>query len=168
MYLISILNVYEVFVPLHMLWMGIWVHPLHSYTCACGGEIPKFGKLGLRVSPNNIMVSCLETANHPTLLLTTILHALINFTPVLQLVNVIPGSLVNLPPFTAMNHYIENVNPGATLGGPTMTAKDYTMVIASKNINHPPIAAMNPDIKMGAPLHSYTCAGGAKCWRYGI
>jgi hypothetical protein len=27
LYLRSILNVYEVFEPLHMLWMGIWVHP---------------------------------------------------------------------------------------------------------------------------------------------
>ncbi len=27
LYLRSILNVYEVFEPLHVLWMGIWVHP---------------------------------------------------------------------------------------------------------------------------------------------
>jgi hypothetical protein len=27
LYLRSILNVYEVFESLHMLWMGIWVHP---------------------------------------------------------------------------------------------------------------------------------------------
>jgi hypothetical protein len=32
----------------------------------------KFWKMGVRVSPNNIMVSCLEAANHPTLLLTSI------------------------------------------------------------------------------------------------
>jgi hypothetical protein len=55
--------------------------------------------------------------------------------------------LVNLPPFAAMNRDIKSVNPEATLGGPTMTAKDYTRVLASQNINHPPIAAMNSDIK---------------------
>ena len=27
LYLRSIVNVYEVFEPLHMLWIGIWVHP---------------------------------------------------------------------------------------------------------------------------------------------
>ena len=31
---------------------------------------PNFGKLGVRVSPNIIMVLCLEAVNHPTLLLT--------------------------------------------------------------------------------------------------
>ncbi len=50
--------------------------PLHSYTCAGGGKTPNFGKLGLRVSPKNIMVSFLEAVNHPTLLLTSILHVL--------------------------------------------------------------------------------------------
>jgi hypothetical protein len=55
--------------------------------------------------------------------------------------------LVNLPPFAAMNRDIENVNPEVTLGGPTMTAKDYTRVLASQNIDHPPIAEMNSDIK---------------------
>jgi hypothetical protein len=55
--------------------------------------------------------------------------------------------LVNLSPFAVMNRDIENVNPEATLGGPTMTAEDYTRVLASQNINHPPIAAMNSDIE---------------------
>ncbi len=44
--------------------------PLHCYMCAGGGQI--FGKLGVRWSPNNIMVS-LEVVNHPTLYLTSIL-----------------------------------------------------------------------------------------------
>jgi hypothetical protein len=55
--------------------------------------------------------------------------------------------LVNLPPFAAMNCNIKNVNPEATLGSPTLTAKDYTRVLPSQNINHPPIAAMNSNIE---------------------
>jgi hypothetical protein len=46
-----------------------------------------------------------------------------------------------------MNRDIKNVNPEATLGGPTMTAEDYTRVLASQNFDHPPITAMNSDIK---------------------
>ncbi len=137
--LTSISHVLKVFEHLHMLWMGMWVHPytltpvhvgpnfgnmgvrvssnphhagamfggckpshfvyqihikclwsvwatsyavdehmgapLHSYTCAGGGKTLK--KIGLlRVSPNNIIMSCLESVNHPTLLLTSILHVL--------------------------------------------------------------------------------------------
>jgi hypothetical protein len=81
--------------------------PLHSYTCADGGKILK--KIGLlRVSPNNTMVSCLEAVNHPTQLLTSILHIL----------------KVRAPSYAVDGH-------------------------------------------VGAPLHPYTCAGGAKFWKYG-
>jgi hypothetical protein len=73
--LTSILHVLKVFKPLHMLWMmGIWVHPYTGTPMQVWGK--NFGKLGLRVSPNNIMVSCLEAVHHYTLLLTSILHVL--------------------------------------------------------------------------------------------
>ena len=55
--------------------------PLHSYTCACGGQIPNVGLLGLQVSPNNMMASCLETANHRTLFYRSILNAFDLFKP---------------------------------------------------------------------------------------
>ena len=45
----SILDVYEVFNCLHMLWIGIWVHPnlvKHVQVVA------KFWKIGVRQSPN--------------------------------------------------------------------------------------------------------------------
>ncbi len=48
LYLRSILNVYKVFEPLHMLWMGIWVHPytvIYSYTYAGGANFWKYGGL---------------------------------------------------------------------------------------------------------------------------
>jgi hypothetical protein len=38
--------------------------------------IAYFENWGKRLAKNNIMVSCLEAVNHPTLLLTPILHAL--------------------------------------------------------------------------------------------
>ena len=67
-------NSYEVIEPLHMLWMGImWVRPC-TFTAVQVG--PNFGKLGLRVSPNIIMVSCLEAVNHPIMYLTYILDVL--------------------------------------------------------------------------------------------
>ncbi len=69
LYLRSILNVYEVFEPLHMLWMGIWVHP---YTVAPVqvGAIFQFWKIGAKGEPKyHHAVSCLEAVNHPTLLL---------------------------------------------------------------------------------------------------
>jgi hypothetical protein len=69
----------------------------------------------------------------------------------LQSENVIPGSLVNLPDIASMNHDIENVNPEATLGGPTFTAEDYTRVIASQNFDHPPITAMKRDVETVNP-----------------
>ncbi len=54
---------------------------LHSYTCACWGQIPKFGWLGLQMSPSNMMASCLETANHRTLFYRSILYAFDLFEP---------------------------------------------------------------------------------------
>ncbi len=46
----------------------------HPYTAVTSMQVgPNFGKLGVKVSPNNNMVSCLEAANHPTLYLTYIL-----------------------------------------------------------------------------------------------
>jgi hypothetical protein len=71
LYLTSIWYVYEVFVHLHIMWMGIWVHPSHTVIPVQVG--PNFGILGVRVNPNNIMVSCLEAVNHHTLLLISIL-----------------------------------------------------------------------------------------------
>jgi hypothetical protein len=50
--------------------MGIWVHPSHTVIPVQVG--PNFRIFGVRVNPNNIMVSCLEAVNHPTLLLTSI------------------------------------------------------------------------------------------------
>jgi hypothetical protein len=70
--LTSILNVYKVFEHLHMMWMGTWVHP---YKVTPVQEVgAKFGNLRVRMRPSNIMVSCLEAANHPTLYLTSILN----------------------------------------------------------------------------------------------
>ena len=71
LYYRSILNAHEVFV-------GV---PLHSYNCACWGQIPKFGLLGLQVSPNNMMASCLETANNHNLYYRSILYAFDLFEP---------------------------------------------------------------------------------------
>jgi hypothetical protein len=42
---------------LHMLWMSIWVHP---YTVTYVPVGAKFWKFGVRVSPNNIMMSFLR------------------------------------------------------------------------------------------------------------
>ena len=51
----SILNVYEVFEPLYMLWMGIWLYPYTLTPVQVGQDIAKIGGKG---EPNNIMVSC--------------------------------------------------------------------------------------------------------------
>ena len=45
----SILDVYKVFKHLHMLWMGIWVHPYMVIYVQVGA---KFWKIGVRQSPN--------------------------------------------------------------------------------------------------------------------
>ena len=60
------------FEPLHMLWMGIWMHPYTLHLCRWG---PNFGKIRVRWSPNNIVVSWLEAVNPPTSYLTFILDA---------------------------------------------------------------------------------------------
>ena len=44
---------------------GLMGAPIHCYT--------NCGKLGVRGSSNNFMVSCLEAVNHPTLFFTSIL-----------------------------------------------------------------------------------------------
>jgi hypothetical protein len=50
--------------------MGIWVYPYTVTTVLLG---PNFGNIGVRVNPNNIIMSCLKAVNHPTLLLISIL-----------------------------------------------------------------------------------------------
>ena len=45
----SILDVYKVIEHLHMLWMGIWVHPYMVIPVQVGA---KFWKIGVRQSPN--------------------------------------------------------------------------------------------------------------------
>ncbi len=47
--LTSIFYVLKVFEHLHMLWMGMWVHP---YTLTPVHVGPNFGNMGVRVSPN--------------------------------------------------------------------------------------------------------------------
>jgi len=54
----SILDEDEVFLHLHMLWNGHMGAPLQSYTTVEVGT--QLGKLGVRVSPNDIKVSCFE------------------------------------------------------------------------------------------------------------
>ncbi len=53
----SILDVWKVIEHLHMLWMGIWVHP---YTVIPGQVGAKFWRIGVRWSPNDVMVSWLR------------------------------------------------------------------------------------------------------------
>ena len=48
--LTSILDVLKVFEHLHMLWMGLWVHPYIVTPVLVGANIEK---LGVRHSPNN-------------------------------------------------------------------------------------------------------------------
>ena len=52
----SILHVLRVFEHLHMLWMGMWVHP---YTLTPVHARAKFGNMGvIRVSPNTHHAWC--------------------------------------------------------------------------------------------------------------
>jgi hypothetical protein len=53
----SILDVYKVFKHLHMLWMGIWVHPYTVIPVQVGA---KFWKIGVRQSPYDVVLSCLR------------------------------------------------------------------------------------------------------------
>ena len=53
----SIYNVYKVFEHLHMVWMGIWVHP---YTVILVEVGAKFLEIGVRQSSNDIVVSWLR------------------------------------------------------------------------------------------------------------
>ena len=53
----SILDVYYMFVHLHMLWMGIWVHP---YTDIPVQVRAKLWNIGVRWSPNDVVVSGLR------------------------------------------------------------------------------------------------------------
>ena len=50
----SILDVYQVFEKLHMLWMGIWVHP---YSITPVQASITIWTIGVRQSPNDIVVS---------------------------------------------------------------------------------------------------------------
>jgi hypothetical protein len=50
--------------------MGIWMYPYTVTPVLLG---PNFGNMGVRMKPNNIMMSCLEAVNHPTLYFTSIL-----------------------------------------------------------------------------------------------
>ena len=53
-----------------MLWMGIWVHYYIFMPCRWRGN---FVKLGVMVSPNDIIVSCFGAVTNPTLHLTSTL-----------------------------------------------------------------------------------------------
>ncbi len=53
----SILDVYKVFELIHVLWMGVLVHPYTVIPVQVGA---KFWKIGVRRSPNNIVVSRLR------------------------------------------------------------------------------------------------------------
>ena len=67
-----LLDVYKVIEHLHMLWMGIWMHP---YNLTPMQMRPKFWKTeGKGESKRCCGVSCLEAVNHLTLLSTPILH----------------------------------------------------------------------------------------------
>ncbi len=50
----SILDVYKVFKHVHMLWMGIWMHPYTVIPVQVG---VKLLKIGVRQSPNDVVVS---------------------------------------------------------------------------------------------------------------
>ncbi len=54
--------------------------PLHPYTCACGAKFWKYGAKG-EPKPPSFMVPCLETVNHPTLYLRSILNVYEVFEP---------------------------------------------------------------------------------------
>ena len=65
-----ILEVYEVLEHVDMLWMGIWVHYYIFMPCRWRGN---FVKLGVMVSPNDIIVFCFGAVTNPTLHLTSTL-----------------------------------------------------------------------------------------------
>ncbi len=61
----SILDVYKVIEHLHMLWMGIWVHPYTVIPVQVVAKfwkigVAKFWKIGVRWSPNDGVVSWLR------------------------------------------------------------------------------------------------------------
>ncbi len=141
--------------------------PLHSCTCAGGGKIPNFGKMGLRVSPNNIMVSCLVDVNHPTLLLTSILHVLKVFEHLHMLwmgMWVHPYTVAPVdvgPNFGNMGVRVSpNSHHGAMFGG--YKPPHFVTHIHIKCLWSVWAISYAVDVHMGAPLHSYTCAGGRK------
>ncbi len=112
---------------------------LHSYTCAGGGKILKTIEL-LRVSPYDIMVSCLEAVNHPTLLLlTSILHVLKVFEPLHML---------------WMGMWV------VMFGGCKPPHSASYIHIACIKSNQAPSYAV--DRHVGALLHPYTSAGGGQ------
>ncbi len=58
-------------------WMGMCVQPYTITPVHVGGKFHNLDNwmIGLQVSPNNMMTSCLETANHHTLFYRSILNA---------------------------------------------------------------------------------------------
>jgi hypothetical protein len=51
------MEVYNMFKHLHMLWMGIWMHPETVIPVQVGA---KYWKIGFRRGPNDIVVSWLR------------------------------------------------------------------------------------------------------------
>jgi hypothetical protein len=114
------------------------------HLCRWGKNFGKFGLL--RVSPNNIMVSCLEDVNHPTLLLTSILHVLKVFEHL---------HMLWMGMWVVM---FEGCKPP--------NSASYIHIACIKSIQAPSYAVDERHI--GAPLHRHACAGmGAKFWKIG-
>ncbi len=153
----------------HFICCGWWAYGCtltQLHLCRWGQNFENFGLL--RVSPNNIMVSCLEDVNHPTLLLTSILHVL----KVLEHLHMLwmgmwvhPYTLTPVHVGPNFGNMGVRVSPNPIIQGAMFGGCKPTHFVSQINIKclwNVWATSYAVDRHMGAPLHSYTCAGGGK------
>jgi hypothetical protein len=126
---------------------GWWAYivgvPLHGNTCQVGAKFLKIG--ATRVSPNNIMVSCLEPVNHPTLLLTLLLTSILHVLRVFEHLHMLwMGMWVH--PYT-----LTPVHVGAKFGNIGVKGEPKhpsCMVPCFEPVNHPTLYIMFEPVYM--------------------